>query len=123
MNLMKYRAAQAISTANLVSKYNKQNLRRVLMYHSVVKNTESTFEKSDIYSISEKEKKNALAIKDSIEMVDLELSLLSAEIQSFEAQELMLNQNTRVLENNRGIDDLQKVLSLQRAELVTIKKS
>ncbi len=75
------------------------------------------------YSISEKEKKNALSIKDSIEMVDLELSLLSAEIQSFEAQELMLNQNTRVLENNRGIDDLQKVLSLQRAELVTIKKS
>ena len=53
MNLMKYRAAQAISTANLVSKYNKQNLRRVLMYHSVVKNTESTFQKSDIYSISE----------------------------------------------------------------------
>ena len=53
MNLMKYRAAQAISTANLVSKFNKENLRRVLMYHSVAKNSESVFQKSDIYSISE----------------------------------------------------------------------
>jgi hypothetical protein len=53
MNLLKYRVAQVVSTANLISKYNKQNLRRVLMYHSVVKNTESAFQKSDIYSISE----------------------------------------------------------------------
>lgn len=74
------------------------------------------------YSISEKDKKLSIQLRDSIEQADLDLSLLDAEIQALELQELMINQNTRILENNRGIDDLQKALSFQRTELANLKK-
>ena len=53
MNLLKYRVAQFVSAANLVSRRDKQNSRRVLMYHSVVKNTDLAMRKSDIYAISD----------------------------------------------------------------------
>lgn len=74
------------------------------------------------YSISEKDKKLSMHLRDSIEQADLNLSLLDAEIQALELQELMINQNTRILENNRGIDDLQKALQFQRTELTGLKK-
>ena len=45
--------AQVISAANFTPRRDKQNLRRVLMYHSVVNDADLASQKSDIYSISE----------------------------------------------------------------------
>lgn len=45
--------AQVVSTANFAPRRDRQKLRRVLMYHSVVKNIDPAIQKSDIYSISE----------------------------------------------------------------------
>ncbi|MEY3414010.1 MAG: hypothetical protein RJA79_885, partial [Actinomycetota bacterium] len=53
MNLLKYRVAQVVSAANFAPRRDKQNLRRVLMYHSVVNDEDLASQKSDIYSISE----------------------------------------------------------------------
>jgi len=53
MNLFKYRVAQVVSAANFAPRRDKQNLRRVLMYHSVVSDAELVSQKADIYSISE----------------------------------------------------------------------
>lgn len=53
MNLLKYRLAQLVSAANLFPIFKQQQLRRVLMYHSVVKSPGLAHQKSDIYSISE----------------------------------------------------------------------
>ena len=53
MNLFKYRVAQVVSAANFAPRRDKQNLRRVLMYHSVVNDEDLASQKSDIYSISE----------------------------------------------------------------------
>lgn len=53
MNLLKYRLSQVASTANIFSAMNKPKLRRVLMYHSVIKDADIPLHKSDIYSISE----------------------------------------------------------------------
>ena len=53
MNLFKYRVAQVVSAANFAPRRDKQNLRRVLMYHSVVNDADLASQKSDIYSISE----------------------------------------------------------------------
>ncbi len=53
MNLLKYRVAQVVSTANFAPRRAKQNSRRVLMYHSVVNDADLSSQKSDIYSISE----------------------------------------------------------------------
>ena len=53
MNLFKYKVAQVVSAANFAPRRHKQNLRRVLMYHSVVNDADLASQKSDIYSISE----------------------------------------------------------------------
>ncbi len=53
MNLLKYRLAQLISIANLFPIFKQQQLRRVLMYHSVIKNPYLVLQNVDIYSISE----------------------------------------------------------------------
>ena len=53
MNLFKYKVAQVVSAANFTPRRDKQNLRRVLMYHSVVNDADLASQKSDIYSISE----------------------------------------------------------------------
>ena len=53
MNLFKYKVAQVVSVANFTLRRDKQNLRRVLMYHSVVNDADLASQKSDIYSISE----------------------------------------------------------------------
>ena len=53
MNLFKYKVAQVVSAANFAPRRDKQNLRRVLMYHSVVNDADLASQKSDIYSISE----------------------------------------------------------------------
>ena len=53
MNLFKYKVAQVVSAANFTPRRHKQNLRRVLMYHSVVNDADLASQKSDIYSISE----------------------------------------------------------------------
>ena len=53
MNLLKYHLAQLVSAANLFPIFKQQQLRRVLMYHSVVKGPGLAHQKSDIYSISE----------------------------------------------------------------------
>ena len=53
MNLFKYKVAQVVSAANFAPGRDKQNLRRVLMYHSVVNDADLASQKSDIYSISE----------------------------------------------------------------------
>ena len=53
MNLLKYRVAQVVSAANFAPRRAKQNLRRVLMYHSVINDADFVIKKSDIYSISE----------------------------------------------------------------------
>ena len=53
MNLFKYKVAQVISAVNFTPRRDKQNLRRVLMYHSVVNDADLASQKSDIYSISE----------------------------------------------------------------------
>ena len=53
MNLFKYKVAQVVSAVNFTPRRDKQNLRRVLMYHSVVNDADLASQKSDIYSISE----------------------------------------------------------------------
>ncbi len=53
MNRLKYRVAQVVSAANFAPRRDRQNLRRVLMYHSVVNDANLSSQKSDIYSISE----------------------------------------------------------------------
>ena len=53
MNLLKYRLAQVVSTANFLPNRSEQRLRRVLMYHSVVKDADIATRAPDIYSISE----------------------------------------------------------------------
>lgn len=75
------------------------------------------------YSISESAKKKSNVLKDSIEALNIELSLLEADLQSYTTQEQLLNNNMNVLDKQRGIEDLQKLLALQKAELAGIKKS
>lgn len=52
MNLLKYRLAQLVSSANLFPTYDQRQLRRVLMYHSVDKGFDLATQKDDIYAIS-----------------------------------------------------------------------
>lgn len=75
------------------------------------------------YSMSESAKKKSNVLKDSIEDLNIELSLLDADLQSYTTQEQLLNNNMSVLDKQRGIEDLQKLLALQKAELAGIKKS